>query len=387
MSAAPKGSTAIPAHNNKGYLSEVSTSKVRILYLYNYKGWAIHNVGKLWLNDIPNLKVTFKDSEEFKKSDFYQYDLVWFGYLDIFLDHYSRFCIDSHNLNKCIVAVHDPLELFPQQEDWKNINLGLSKWWSVSSWYRWSRLRILSRVRHTVTISKEMHSILLEKYGIESFLIPTTSSLTFKDKSELRTEKCDILSVFEIYPRKNIPLMETIQRYCKEHLKLKFDTKVGKKILPVDKYTKLIDEHELYICTSYQEGGPLPAMDAMQRGSVVLSTPVGQIQDIIKNGQNGYICKTKNEFIDKITLLSNDLKLLHKMRIKSLESIHSDRNAKEIKSSTSSVINNVLLFNGHTSDNKRKDVLNYFMWVCQNNLYKLLCLGFTLSKVSATYRR
>ena len=43
-----------------------SINTIKILYLYDFKGWAIYNVGKLWLNDLPNLAITFKDFKEFK---------------------------------------------------------------------------------------------------------------------------------------------------------------------------------------------------------------------------------------------------------------------------------------------------------------------------------
>ena len=76
-------------------------------------------------------------------------------------------------------------------------------------------------------------------------------------------------------------------------------------------------------------------MDAMRRGSVVITTPVGQIQDIIEDGKNGFICKTKKEFIEKICLLSKDLDLLHKMRIESRNSISRKRNKRVIKYSVS----------------------------------------------------
>ena len=75
----------------------------------------------------------------------------------------------------------------------------------------------------------------------------------------------------------------------------------------------------------------MPAMDAMRRGQVVLTTPVGQIQEIIKNGENGFICQTKEQFMEKISLLSKDLDLLHRMRIASRDYILSKRSRKNIE--------------------------------------------------------
>ena len=205
--------------------------------------------------------------------------------------------------------------------------------------------------------------LILRKNGVESFLLPTISSLPIKNINEIRTERCNILSIFETYPRKNISLMNSIQNYCNTFLNIKLNTKIGKKVLPIDQYIKLLEDHEIYLCTSYQEGGPLPAMDAMQNGLVVISTPVGQIQDLIINGLNGYICKTKDEFLEKITLLANDLKSLHKMRLKSLEYINKFRNIKSIKTSTLQFTNNIFLSNKDCTYNRQEDIVNFINYL------------------------
>jgi|GEM_PF-1420265 glycosyltransferase involved in cell wall biosynthesis len=346
-------------------------NNVKLLYLYNHKDWAVHNVGKLWLNGIPNIEVTFKEFSQLTDTDFSRFDLVWFGYLDLFLQHYCSFLLTNANLDKCLVSIHDPCELFPQQANWKRTpNLNLSKWWSLYSWYRWVRLTILHKVKYVIVVSRELQSI-LRVNGVKAFLIPTASSLPLRNEAELKTEKCDILSVFAVYPRKNISLIESIQRYCNDSLKVRFDTKVGEQILSTDGYTKLIDDHEVYVCTSYQEGGPIPAMDAMQRGSVVLSTPVGQLQELVKHGENGYICETEAEFIAAISLLAKNLPLLHRMRINSLECIQDDRNVEDMKALALSVIEEALLLGEGSTDNKERDVFGVIAWLLQRGVYRL----------------
>jgi hypothetical protein len=343
--------------------------EIRVLSLHNYAGWAIHNVGKLWLEHTPQLRVTFGESDNFARRDFGHYDLVWFGYLDLFLNHYLNGYFSAADLDKCVVSLHDPLELFPQQEDWKQIDLDLRRWWKKSSWYRWMRLRLLQQVRHVVTTSKEMQSVLKDN-AVAASLLPTTSSLPPRRPDEVKTEKCAMLSVFETYPRKNVPLMESLQRHCRDSLGLRFDTKVGRALLPGDGYLNLMDDHEIYVCTSYQEGGPIPAMDAMQRGAIVLSTPVGQIQDIIRPGENGYICRTHEEFTEKIELLAGDLALLQSMRLKSLQTIRDDRDAGEIKVAACSLVTGVVgsaSSPGHGSAELR----NRAKWVVLSNFYKL----------------
>ncbi|MGA3221039.1 MAG: glycosyltransferase, partial [Acidimicrobiales bacterium] len=137
-------------------------------------------------------------------------------------------------------------------------------------------------------------------------------------------------------------------------------------------YTKLIDDHEVYICTSYQEGGPIPAMDAMQRGCAVLSTPVGQIQELIRHGENGYICETADEFIEALTVLANDLPLLHRMRLRSLETFHRERNIEHIQALAASVINEVVARDQASVPYNGSDAFGAATWLWQKNVHNWL---------------
>lgn len=328
----------------QNFQKSISSIK-KILYLHDFEGWAIHNVGKLWLNKLPHIETTFKDIKKVNKKDFLKYDLIWFGYLDLYLYFYLHNFF-NHNLKKYVLAIHDPSNLFPAIKNWKLEKINLKRWWSYSCWLKWMKLRLLKKASYVVTISKEMKCV-LQKYGIDSYLIPTTSSLPIIKEKKIITKKCNLHSVFNTHYRKNMKLMKFLQNYCINKLKIKFDLKLGNKILSTKNYIKLLDNHEIYVCTSFQEGGPLPAMDAMHRGSVVITTPIGQIQDIIENGKNGFVCKTRKEFLEKITLLSKDLNLLHKMRITSRNFIRRKRKEKIIKQK-------VLKFLGNCFKNSQK---------------------------------
>ena len=95
--------------------------------------------------------------------------------------------------------------------------------------------------------------------------------------------------------------------------------------MPEGEYIQMLDGGSIYICTSYQEGGPLPAMDAMARGCVVITTPVGQMMEIIQDGYNGYICSTKEQFLEKIAYLANNPEQLHTMRLASSDTLQQKR--------------------------------------------------------------
>lgn len=44
----------------------------------------------------------------------------------------------------------------------------------------------------------------------------------------------------------------------------------------------------LYVCASWEDGGPIPCAEALVRGIPVLTTPVGQMPRLIREGYNGH---------------------------------------------------------------------------------------------------
>ena len=60
------------------------------------------------------------------------------------------------------------------------------------------------------------------------------------------------------------------------------------------------------ILTSRIEGLPLVVLEALSLGLPILSTPVGGIPDIIKNGENGFLTNSddKNEIVEMINNFS-----------------------------------------------------------------------------------
>ena len=103
----------------------------------------------------------------------------------------------------------------------------------------------------------------------------------------------------------------------KDHLNSEvgcFDVFRDPVILDQPEYIKLLDSYNCYICTSWQEGGPLPLVEALRRGNIALTTRVGQTDDWVIDGYNGFFCESKADFLDKISLLSWDRSLLMSMR-------------------------------------------------------------------------
>ena len=76
---------------------------------------------------------------------------------------------------------------------------------------------------------------------------------------------------------------------------------------------------KLFIMTSDYEGMPMAALEALNFGLPIISTPVDGLKKIIKNGYNGFLFKKNEEIEDIIYKILNDKQLLEKLRENSLE--------------------------------------------------------------------
>jgi len=84
----------------------------------------------------------------------------------------------------------------------------------------------------------------------------------------------------------------------------------GKVLLPgnTDDILNKIKTAKLFLLTSNYEGMPNALIEAMCLGLPVISTKVSGANQLIENGNNGYLVNDLNDLIDKIkTILSNEL--------------------------------------------------------------------------------
>jgi len=231
-----------------------------------------------------------------------RHDLVWYGYSSLYKNH-------PCDPAKAVLAVHDPAELFPERPDWKSsCSIGEE------------RIAHLRSVRAVVVISEEMRE-LLQAAGVNALRLPTRSQIPPRPADELAgPAPLAILGVGRIYRRKNF---EQFQRIARIARRLGYRTYLKGDHFPLSDadYIALLDRHPVYVCTSFQEGGPLPVMDAMQRGAVALCAPVGQAMEIIEHGKSGFLCRTDVEFTEVLETLARDPTKLHALRLASRERI------------------------------------------------------------------
>jgi glycosyltransferase involved in cell wall biosynthesis len=297
-------------------------SKPRILVLHDIDGWALDHVFALWFGGGLPFTVVRKNWDCCATTrSFESFKIVVFGYLDIYL----RF---QHDPCRSIVVIHDPCEVFHQVPDWKNSEPDAK------------RLEILRGLRAVVVISEEMQEILL-RHGVKTFRIPTMSRLPIFPGETLPTLTPRAVSIFKDYPRKNASLLRTVAKQGEDTRRWNLELYENPKFDDLE-YLRMIDATPIYVCASWQEGGPLPAMDVLSRGGVVVTTPVGQIQELIQHGESGFICKNEADFSQTLALLFSDRGLLMKMRQTAFASYRKHRSKNHIQKTVADTFESIL---------------------------------------------
>lgn len=97
--------------------------------------------------------------------------------------------------------------------------------------------------------------------------------------------------------RKNVPWLERLERALADEPGAAVDFRYGRRHtqLTEAEYLARLAASDVYVCTSYMEGGPLPVMEAVLAGLAVITTPVGQVGEWVRDGENGFVCRTYDE--------------------------------------------------------------------------------------------
>lgn len=87
--------------------------------------------------------------------------------------------------------------------------------------------------------------------------------------------------------------------------------------------TNFLKATDVFVLPSYFEGLPISLLETMGFGSVPVTTEVGSINTVVKNGENGLFIKMKDsgDIVEKVRMLSNDEGLLEKLGRKAKETV------------------------------------------------------------------
>lgn len=90
-----------------------------------------------------------------------------------------------------------------------------------------------------------------------------------------------------------------------------------------DAIVHILHSSDIFTLPSYSEGFPLVILEAMAAGLPIVSTPVGAISEVIKNGENGFLVSPGDHeaLAEKITCLIKNENLRKKMASNNVEKI------------------------------------------------------------------
>ncbi len=110
-------------------------------------------------------------------------------------------------------------------------------------------------------------------------------------------------------------ITEIIEPSCKKAgVVLKKATPANGQQIPLDKMPEFYNDIDVYLCASTSEGMSLSVLEASACGCPVISTNVSGCEEIVRDGENGFIVnRSVDAFADKITHFVNHPQLLDKL--------------------------------------------------------------------------
>jgi len=109
------------------------------------------------------------------------------------------------------------------------------------------------------------------------------------------------------------PLGNKIKRYIKKH-RLEENVEFAGWLSSIEDVAKVYNQSKIFVMPSFNEGGPRVNLEAMNCKLPVITTKVGVMLDIIKDGENGlFVDWTVDDISEKIILLLKDENLRKKI--------------------------------------------------------------------------
>ena len=158
----------------------------------------------------------------------------------------------------------------------------------------------------SIVASNNSKQYIKEQYGIENVnVLYNYIDLNKFFNFQLKREKDSIVYIGRLSEEKNIfnlikasnlsglklkiygsgPLEHQLDKYIKDNL---FDAKLMGTVAN-DKIPNILNSNKYYALVSYQEGMPKSLMEAMACGSICIGTNTDGINELIKDGSNGYL--------------------------------------------------------------------------------------------------
>ena len=320
---------------------------MHIIYLYDVDGWALHNIGLLLQPVFEGIgeQFTLLPISEYRRTPI-ACDILYLSYSGLLLpsDDFRHFARDV------ICTIHDPLEIshFTDRFEWRaeplrRVDFSHYDRISATTHDMFTALRDGYRappLYRTPTFPHDVEAIraaILPRSSTEPirFFAATIAwpyiswGRVVRRLARIREYLQDsygswswrqLRSLVIRVNRKNIPLLERISAALAGRRGVEVNFLRARSVtltLPRDEYLKLLTNADVYVCTSFVEGGPLPVMEAVIAGAAVLTTRVGQVEDWVLHGENGFVCHSYDDFMRCIEAYLSDPQLLREHQARS----------------------------------------------------------------------
>jgi hypothetical protein len=318
-----------------------------VTYLYDAEGWALHNVGLSLQRAASENRWPFvirlAHVEDFMCKP-WRTDVLCLSYIGLFNAGFPY----RTWAGELICTVHDPSELssFTNTFDWKEYPLkGVSldafdrvaatsqevcdtiqRAFGVSTFRtptfpHTDPVSETTRLSETDSIVRFVSSTRGKKYASASELYWRIRGLSAYLRDSTGTFNASLLcSVFILTNRKNIAELERISQVVQRagNGQCAFSTGTGS-LRSHTEFLGALSSSDVYVCTSYMEGGPLPVMEAVRSGLAVISSPVGQVEDWVEHGRSGFICRSSGDFEAAALAYLRNPALLRKHQARAIE--------------------------------------------------------------------
>ena len=215
------------------------------------------------------------------------------------------------------------------------------------------RIFFKKKMVYPVAISEKVNSSIRELYGIKYAITIYNGVNLAKCKIKKSFESCHKIvhigrfenqknHIFLINLFKNKKIYENFELYLVGDGSLKQNIEEMIKTYNLEEKIHLVGNlpdcyemlynSDIFILPSKWEGMPMTIVEAMGTGIPIVASPVGGIPDMIKNGENGFLCNTIDEYEKILIKLKNDENLrkkISKNEIKSSENFSSKKMAQK----------------------------------------------------------
>ncbi|HZF51481.1 MAG TPA: glycosyltransferase family 4 protein [Polyangiaceae bacterium] len=194
-------------------------------------------------------------------------------------------------------------------------------------------LRFFRRQKLISVVSPDLYGVLHDRYGLENLrltVIGVDLDLFSPDPTR-EPQSGEAITVVHTLPRRGVPpethgydpkrswiAAEAERRIAEKGANVRF--LFAEERLPLSRMPELYHSGDLHVCVSHAEGLPTVGLESIACGLAQLSTPVGVMPRLVRDGETGYLLRETeprgivDELCARILELERDRRLLREMK-------------------------------------------------------------------------